>query len=120
MMDHIANATVTEEGIGPCRAIVANYDPKCTAEENSIQDASSIDDDDNLSTDFAVNFGNDKGSSGDKSFIAFLEFLKNPSIQIDPKAESNIDVGDNRYNMANDVGEGNDDVLGKMFGLCRK
>jgi len=34
--------------------------------------------------------GDDKSSSGDNGYTAFIEFLKAHSIQIDPKAESNI------------------------------
>jgi len=41
---YIANAISAEEGVGPCRAIVANYDSKGTektvgAKDRSIQDA---------------------------------------------------------------------------------
>ena len=44
---YIANAVVPEEGIGPCRAIVANRDSKgaeepVRAKDSSIQDAESI------------------------------------------------------------------------------
>ena len=92
---YIANAIVPEEGVGPCRAIVANHDSTDTeeplrAQDSSILDAEAIDESDNSLTNSTACGNINDGGSDDKSFIASLEFLKAPSIQIDPKAERNI------------------------------
>ena len=82
---YIANAIVPEEGVGPCHAIVANHDSTDTeeplrAQDSSIQDAEAIDESDNSSINSTASGNVNDGGSDDKSFIAFLEFLKAPSI----------------------------------------
>ena len=51
-----------------------------SAQDSSILDAEAIDESDNSSINSTASVNVNDGGSDDKSFIAFLEFLKAPSI----------------------------------------